>query len=215
MNAGKLLIGTGGSLGNTAVTVGGALANGTPVLGGGGTIGGATVISEANGGAAGTHAIGIPGVASGVGTQTFSSTLTYGSGSIFEWDLIASTVDPGANEANSGSYDRLIANGAAGSVSGMSAVFNIVLGGNSFATAFWDTHKSWTDIFTGPGTPTNLGVLFSSFSGSGIEPSGLVSGRGQFSFNGTSTLTWTAVPEPTNALAGVLLGAGLLRRRRR
>jgi uncharacterized protein (TIGR03382 family) len=27
-------------------------------------------------------------------------------------------------------------------------------------------------------------------------------------------LQWTAIPEPTSALAGLLLGAGLLRRRR-
>jgi MYXO-CTERM domain-containing protein len=29
-----------------------------------------------------------------------------------------------------------------------------------------------------------------------------------------TTLTWTAVPEPSSALTGILLGAGLLRRRR-
>ena len=39
---------------------------------------------------------------------------------------------------------------------------------------------------------------------------------GHFSFtNSGTTLTWTAVPEPTSALAGLLLGAGLLRRRRK
>jgi hypothetical protein len=37
--------------------------------------------------------------------------------------------------------------------------------------------------------------------------------NGSFSFTG-STLTWTAVPEPTSALAGLLIAAGLLRRRR-
>ena len=31
---------------------------------------------------------------------------------------------------------------------------------------------------------------------------------------GLGTLNWTAVPEPTSALAGLLIGAGLLRRRR-
>jgi uncharacterized protein (TIGR03382 family) len=36
---------------------------------------------------------------------------------------------------------------------------------------------------------------------------------GSFSISG-STLTWTAVPEPTSALAGLLITAGLLRRRR-
>jgi len=41
-----------------------------------------------------------------------------------------------------------------------------------------------------------------------------VAGRGYFAFSGTSALSWTAVPEPTSALAGILLVAGLLRRRR-
>ena len=35
-----------------------------------------------------------------------------------------------------------------------------------------------------------------------------------FTLNGNS-LQFTAIPEPTSALAGLLLGAGLLRRRRR
>jgi MYXO-CTERM domain-containing protein len=42
---------------------------------------------------------------------------------------------------------------------------------------------------------------------------GGVSSYGTFTITG-STLNWTAVPEPTSALAGLLLGAGLLRRRR-
>lgn len=37
--------------------------------------------------------------------------------------------------------------------------------------------------------------------------------QGAFTFSGTD-LKWTAVPEPASGLAGVLLGAGLLRRRR-
>ena len=38
---------------------------------------------------------------------------------------------------------------------------------------------------------------------------------GHFSYNsGNGTVNWSAVPEPSSALAGLLLGAGLLRRRR-
>ena len=40
-----------------------------------------------------------------------------------------------------------------------------------------------------------------------------VSSYGSFTFTGT-TLTWNAVPEPTSALAGLLLAAGSLRRHR-
>jgi uncharacterized protein (TIGR03382 family) len=46
----------------------------------------------------------------------------------------------------------------------------------------------------------------------------VVTGEGQFTFsNSSNTLIWTAysaIPEPTSALAGLLLTAGLLRRRR-
>ena len=40
-----------------------------------------------------------------------------------------------------------------------------------------------------------------------------VNSLGSFSING-SYLTYTTVPEPTSALVGVLLAAGLLRRKR-
>ncbi len=218
VSAGVLVIGTAGSLANTAVTVGGATATGTPTLGGGGTIAGATTIAAAGGGGVvGTHAVGVAGVSNAVGTQTFSNTLTYGTGSIFEWDLqAASATDPGhgASDVATGTYDKVVASGLSGSVTGGSAIFKIVLGGNSFADEFWNTNKSWTDIFTGAGAPVDLTAVFSTFGGS-VASSGIVADRGQFSFNGTSTLTWSAVPEPTSALAGLLLGAGLLRRRRR
>ena len=220
VNAGKLLVGNGvsGSLGNTIVNVGGAAASGTPTLGGSGTIGGATTLSTASGGAAGTHAPGIAGVNNGVGQQTFSSTLSYGTGSIFEWDLQAtSTTDPGVvADAATGTYDSVVANGSAGSVTGGTALFKIVLGGNTFTDAFWNTNKSWTNIFTGSGAPALLSSLFGSFSPTGgLASDGTVLGEGQFTFNGSSsTLNWTVVPEPTTALAGLLLGAGLLRRRR-
>ena len=122
--------------------------------------------------------------------------------------------DPGANTANSGSYDKVVATGA---VTGGSAVFKIINSG-SYADAFWNTNKSWSDIYGGAGKPATLGALFSTFSGTGLTVTGasaVAPGEGQFTFNGsTSTLNWTAVPEPTSALAGLLLGAGLLRRRR-
>ncbi|MES2920614.1 MAG: autotransporter-associated beta strand repeat-containing protein [Verrucomicrobiota bacterium] len=218
VNGGMFLIGSAGSLANTAVTVGGISATGTPTLGGGGTIGGATTIFEANGGAAGTHAVGVAGVSNGVGSQIFSSTLSYGAGSIFEWDLsAASTTDPGVvADGATGTYDTVVANGA---VSGGAAIFKVVLGGNALTDAFWTSDKSWTNIFTGSGAPALLSSVFSSFSATGgLAADGTVAGVGQFTFNGsTATLNWTsfsAVPEPTSALAGLLLGVGLLRRRR-
>jgi hypothetical protein len=108
----------------------------------------------------------------------------------------------------------VVESGAGGSVTGDSAVFKIVLGGNAFSDPFWNTTKKWNDLFTGTGTPANLSSIFTTFAGSGINPDGTLTGNaGHFSFNGTSTLTWSAVPEPTGALTGLLLGAWLSRRR--
>ncbi len=103
-----------------------------------------------------------------------------------------------------------------GEIGGSGAVFKIVLGSNDFDDAFWDTNKTWNNLFTGDGADHTLASIFSSFSGTGISSTGVVDGQGQFAFSGTSTLHWTftAVPEPTSALAGLLLAAGLSRRRR-
>ncbi len=76
----------------------------------------------------------------------------------------------------------------------------------------------WTDIFTNVAGNSSLSIA-SIFTG-GVEyydaTYGVLSSpgstQGAFTFNGTD-LNWTAVPEPTSALAAVLLGAGLLRRR--
>ena len=117
----------------------------------------------------------------------------------------------GAITVNGGTYDQVVGNGA---VTGTS-VFTVVLGSNSITDAFWDTNKSWSNIFTTTGSGTyNLSSLFATFAGTDIASNGVVAGQGSFGFTG-NTLTWTAVPEPTSALAGLLLGAGLLRRRKK
>ena len=168
-----------------------SLSGGT--LSGTGTVTGAVSVSSGNTYSAG--AVGDPG------TQAFANGLALVSGSIFSWDLDASTTDPGANTANSGSYDIVTGNGTG------TGTFKVVLGSNSFTDVFWNTNKTWNSIFSGS-DPT-----FSVFAGTGVASSGLVTDEGQFTYTG-STLTWTAVPEPTSALAGILLGAGMLRRKR-
>jgi autotransporter-associated beta strand protein len=206
---GGTLRATGGTLaihsstGNTAaVTIeSGAKLTGT------GKVGGTLAINTA-----GTLA---PTAQASGNKMTFDSTVEFGTGSIFQWDLNATTSDPGANAAIAGSYGQVAATGATSGT----AVFDIVLGSNSFSDAFWNTDKSWANIFAASGL-TALNTLFTTFSGAGLTPSGsgataiaTATGEGYFSFSGT-TLQWTAVPEPTSALAGLLIGAGLLRRRR-
>lgn len=204
-NSPSITVSTGATYDVSAVT--GYTVGSAQTLAGNGNVTGAVSIS-------GAHSPGVTGVANGVGTQTFSSTLNYDTGSIFEWDFNATPGVTGvAADAATGTYDQVVATGA---ITGGAAIFKVVLGGNTFADAFWDTDKSWTNIFSGAGTPANLAAVFSSFSATGgLDTSGTVASRGQFTFNGsTSTLNWSAVPEPTSALAGLLLGVGLLRRRR-
>jgi autotransporter-associated beta strand protein len=196
VNGGTLAV--DGSLANTTVTV----ADGAK-LGGSGTIGGgsASVVIQSGG----TYS---PGHSPGF--QTIQGSLEFLSGSIFEWDLNASTDDPGEGTVNSGTFDHVAVNG---SISGL-AVFQIVLGTNSFSSPFWDTEKKWTGIFTGSGAPANLAAIFPTFGGA-VAADGKVAGQGQFSFNNSGTLTWTAVPELSNILIGGLMGLGMIRRGRR
>ncbi len=160
-----------------------------------GTIGGETTILGTQSSGASSGAI---------GTQTFSSSLTYGSGSIFEWDI---NVTGGTQ-----THDRIVAN----SLLGSGAAFKIVDTGDGYAAAFWNSTRNWTatDLFGASNATVNLATIFTTTTS--FNPSSL---EGSFSFTSTgggtsNQLTWTAVPEPTSALAGILLGAGLLRRKR-
>jgi autotransporter-associated beta strand protein len=101
ITAGTLLVNGDQSAATGAVSV---AANAT--LGGNGTVGGATTFTGAS-----IHA---PGSAAGMtGTQTFSGTVAYGTGTIFEWDLNTLTggdaLDPGVvSDASTGSYDQVV-----------------------------------------------------------------------------------------------------------
>jgi autotransporter-associated beta strand protein len=184
-------------------TVGGG-AN-TQRLTGSGSVTGATII-------AGTSNNGIHNAGdAAVGKQTFSNSLTYDSGSIFEWNLAASPAETGRGT----SYDAVNA-ASLGSTSG--AIFRVVLDGTQdFTSTFWDSDRTWSDIFKTADDGSNLDIasIFTGtiqyFNGSGSLGTPTV--QGSFSMSGSS-LNWTAVPEPTSALAGLLITAGLLRRRR-
>lgn len=192
-NSSLITLGTGTDLNVSGVTASPWTVGAAQTLAGLGTVTGATTI-----GTSGIHA---PGGLATVGTQTFTGgTLSYSSGSVFDWDIDVLT-------SSTDSHDTVANSGLGGTV----AVFKIVLAsGDSFTDAFWDTSKTWSDIFS-TGT---LASVFSSITGSSIAwdsgtQRGVVGTEGYFSMN-SNTLSWTAIPEPTSALAGLLLGGGLL-----
>ena len=199
INAGTLSIAASASTGSGAVTVNNT---GTKLMGTG-TVGGNTTVYSG--------AILAPGNA-GVGKVNFSGDLTASSGSIFEWELAATPAETGRGT----SYDAV---NIAGTMGGSSAIFRVVLdGAQNFSESFWDTNRTWTDIFTAADNTTaktNWTNAFSSVQYYNSTGSlGTPTGQGYFTMS-SSSLTWTAVPEPTSAFAGILLGAGLLRRRRK
>lgn len=179
-------------------------------LAGTGTVGGNTTINSG--------AIHAPGAVGAVGKQTFdkaltaTTNLTYSSGSIFEWDLASTPATTGRGT----SYDAV---NVAGTLGGTGAIFRVVLNGaQNFSEAFWNTTRTWSDIFKSADGGSNLSIasIFSSvqyYNATNGALSNIPATQGYFTFSGAD-MTWTAVPEPSSALAALLLGAGLLRRRR-
>ena len=192
VNDGSLRV-DGSTASASVVTV----ANGA-TLGGIGTVGGDTTIQSG-----GTLA---PG--SSPGTLNFGNNadLTFNSGSIFAWEI--TTGGPAIDK---------VAGQATGTLGGSGAIFNIT-SDTGYDTAFWTSNKSWTDIFTGFTGAGSWAGIFSSISGTNLTWDGSQAnasgGYGYFTISG-STLNWTAIPEPSTALGGLLLAAGLLRRRRK
>jgi autotransporter-associated beta strand protein len=130
-----------------------------------------------------------------VGTATVADDLNFSSGSIFDWDLTTAT----------NTYDKVTVMDQLNITSG--AKFNLV-SSTAFTDTFWDATHTWSDIF-GSKAIDNFLVSNFLYSGSATAPSA----EGYFTISGSS-LTWNAVPEPTSALVGLLITAGLLRRRR-
>lgn len=212
VSVGKLLVNntSGSGTGTNTVSVTGG------ILGGTGIIGGATTISSGAIHTAG-DAVTLANVsgAGTIGKETFSTGITYNQGSIFEWNLTGNTDSSiGTRGSN---YDAV--NTASLATTGTKAIFRVVLNaGQDFSESFWNSDRTWSDIFTNVAGNTNLNIasIFSSavqyYNASGVLTNPAAT-QGSFSFSGTD-LNWTAVPEPSSALAGLLLAAGLLRRRR-
>ena len=201
INAGKLVMGDAAA--DTFATSQVNVAATAMLLGSGSISGNVNLAAELSSGAnnGGTLAPGI-----GTGTLTVGGSTTLNQGSIFAWDI----------SANGASYDKLqtatlVDGGSAGG-----SVFQIVVADPTFTDTFWDTAQSWTNIFTTDGTTAiaNWANIFGStvsVVNSSLTP--ITPVDGSFTLTG-STLSWTAVPEPSSALAGLLLAGGLMRRRR-
>lgn len=189
-------------------------------LAGSGTIGGNTTIQS--------KAIHSPGAIGAVGRQTFdqagaaTTSLTYNAGSIFAWNL-----DTTQKQTRGIGYDAVDVTGTLGKSTAQNlpgqAVFRIVIGDSGFTDHFWSSARTWSDIFTNGSSAIanwtrvfeNGGFEYFATSGNPISPHG----QGSFSLSGNS-LSWTPqagvsfVPEPSAALVGFLIAAGLLRRGR-
>lgn len=202
VTAGSLLIN-----GNQSTATGAVVVSNTDTrLMGTGTVGGATTINAG--------AIHSAGSATGaVGNQAFSSSLTYANGSIFEWDI-------NANDTTTGFDTVAVTGDLNGATGGDTSIFRVVFGTtakagvNDSGNAFWNTastSREWsmTSLF-GKDFTSGLFTSVQTYDSAGVFD---VSSKGSFTITG-STLNWTAVPEPTSALAGLLLTGGLLRRRR-
>jgi autotransporter-associated beta strand protein len=243
IKAGTLVLGSNGTLASTKIIIGdagstsavldvtakstGFTISSNQALSGIGTVDANT--SSTIGGSDGSkYAVTIDGIhapGNNQGSQTIDGSLSYTATSIFEWDLASNTDTDGydhdsnpltlpTNIGTSGTdWDKVTVTGNL--TIDQAATFKVINNAADFSNPFWSRNQQWTDIFAVSGTTA------SSWADTGVNvysPSDRinpvdVSGYGAFNITGT-TLTWTAVPEPTSALAGLLIAAGLLRRRR-
>lgn len=192
-------------------------------LSGIGTVGGDTTIESG-----GTLAVG-----QSPGLLTFSNDLTQTTGSIFEWELDSKVatksggIAEGSGSAGDGvrgtDFDAADVDGDITIASG--AVFKIMLTDLFERTtdAFWDTRQVWS-VFDVAGTKTGVFDTFEIWEdGASTQITTDSVKPGYFSFAwgtdglgaNSGNLIWTPIPEPGNALVGLILGAGLLKRRRK
>jgi autotransporter-associated beta strand protein len=216
VQAGTLKLGSSGIANSTTLIVGNAGSSGAVLdvsaISGGITVGaGQTLkgIGTVNGDVTinGTHA---PGNSAGL--QTVTGDLSYGSASIFDWELTSNTATQGTSPNYT--FDQVDMTGAADTLSiATGAKINLILNnGVAFSNGFWNTDQSW-NIFTNASTVTGTFLINSISNDMNSTAYTALHPNGHFAMSG-ATLTWTAVPELSNVLAGLLLGAGLLRRRR-
>ncbi len=190
LNTGTLIVN-----GNNSLAAGNVTINSGGTLRGIGTVGGATSLaSTAHLSAGSTTAVG------DVGTEMFSSSLTFDSGSIFDWDINSGV--------GNGAYDKIVSSILSVTQGAKFAVNSDV----PFSDSFWQRDHLWADVFNQ--NMSDFTVANFLYSVNGMTTSTPDSStQGSFTSN-DSGLMWSAVPEPSSALAGLLVVAGLMRRRR-
>jgi autotransporter-associated beta strand protein len=202
-----------------SLTIGSGGSNGTVVLSGTNTYTGATTISAGTlllSSTGSTHASSAVTVNSGGalgGDGSVGGSATFNEESIFSWNLSVDT--PASTVSSTVSDTMAVAGNLVDGGNAGGSVFKILLAGSqTFADTFWNASHSWSNVLTS-GNTFDLANLFTSFSYANAGGTIDAPTTGSFSLSGsTLSYTFTAIPEPTTALAGLLLAAGLLRRRR-
>ena len=162
-------------------------------LSGAGTVAGNVTVD-------GTHAVS--------GAQTVTGNLAYGGTSVFEWSLNEASVTTG--------FDQVTVSGALGTAAGAFRVLTDL----DFSTSFWQQDRDWETIFNVAGSVSGWAANTSVavYTTANVLRNN-ISNYGSFTISG-SKLSWkhnpdyNPIPEPTTALACLLLAAGILRRKR-
>lgn len=192
VNQGKLIVGVGG-VGSIKSNV---VVNSGGTLGGSGTITGNVSVNRG-----GTLAAG-----NSPGLLTVSNNMTLAEGSIFSWEL--------ASQTTSGRGTNFDAVDVGGNIEFSNSIFNVVITGLDLNSNFWDATQTW-QVFNKGLTAGSGFSSFQLFASTDLVNPVSYGSIGNFAFNsGTGSLVWTAVPEPSSALAGILISIGLFRRRR-
>lgn len=158
-----------------------------------------------------------PGASSGVGSQTFSNSLSYSAGSTLEWQLLANTdTGPGTN------FDQMLVTGGNLTIAGGTSISLLFNSSNStvdWTNPFWDSSRQWTAIsFSSSGsslgnfTFVNLSVDSLGQSLSSARPGAVF----QVSRAGNDIVVIYHLPEPTSVslIAWGALALYFSRRRR-
>jgi len=194
ISAGTLALGASGSIANSSlVTIASGATLNVGAVTGGWSLGSGQALSG-SGTLSGNTTIAGGAIVDAVGTLTASGNLTFNSGSVFNWSMTDETT-----------FDRI----SGANFGGSGGLFNVVADVN---TSFWEADRTFADIFAGTGS--SLASIFSTIQLNGSSlTGGVVADRGTFTISGND-LNWTAIPEPATTLAGMLIFAGLMRRRR-